>query len=102
MLKNQKQLDFRAEIDYIYPLNTITMLIEGKNLTLSRIRKKASKSWVIVANPEYNISDGQLERGDLIYYSKNKLDIHKFIIDDIPLGVTRYSIFYTGKIESHN
>ncbi len=78
------------------------MLTEGKSLTLSGIRKKASKSWVIVANPEYNRSDGQLERGELIYFSKNKLDVHKFIIEDIPVGVTRYSIFYTGKQGSVN
>lgn len=78
------------------------MLTEGKSMTLSGIRKKASKSWVIVANPEYSSSDGQLERGDLIYFSKNKLDVHKFIIDDIPIGITRYSIFYTGKPGSDN
>ena len=73
------------------------MPIEGENLTLSGIRKKASKSWVIIANPEYNSTDGRLERGDLIYFSKNKLAVHKFIINDIPVGVTHYSIFYTGK-----
>ncbi|TRZ75924.1 MAG: hypothetical protein D4R97_01625 [Bacteroidetes bacterium] len=78
------------------------MLKEGKHLTLSGIRKKASKSWVIVANPEFNSTNGRLKRGDLIYFSKSKLDVHKFIIEDIPTGVTRYSIFYTGETGSNN
>lgn len=102
MLKNHNSVDFTLFIEYIYPFNTLTMLAQTKKMSLSWIRKKASRSWVIVANPEYNSVNGNLERGDLVYYSKDKLDVHKFIIDEIPSGLTHYSIFYTGKLRSNN
>ena len=102
LLKNHNSVDFTLFIEYIYPLNTLTMLAQTKKTSLAWIRKKASGSWVIVANPEYNSVNGNLERGELVYYSKDKLDVHKFIIDEIHAGLTHYSIFFTGKLRSNN
>ena len=74
----------------------LAMLVEEKRMTYGAIRKSTGEGWALVLDPEFSSSSGKLSSGTLIFFSKNKQDVHDFILKDKNKRIKHYSIVYTG------
>jgi hypothetical protein len=76
------------------------MIVSEKPVTYNKIRKMAGNVWALISDPVYSEKDGSLKSGILVYFSKNKEDVQKFILRDKTGIIKEYTILYTGKIPS--
>ena len=76
------------------------MIVSEKPVPYQKIRKMAGNVWALIADPVYSEKDGSLKSGILVYFSKNKEDVQKFILRDKTGIIKEYTILYTGKIPS--
>ena len=81
-----------------YSSNEGVMVIDEKVISFTKIKALVEDSWVLVADPVFSAKDNKLKAGILLYYSKNKEDIHNFILQDDQKLIKHYTIAFTGRL----
>jgi hypothetical protein len=73
------------------------MIVTEKPVSYNKIKKMAENVWALIADPVFSEEDGKLKSGVLIYFSKKKEDVQKFILKDKTGMIRNYTILYTGE-----
>ncbi|MEI6435988.1 MAG: hypothetical protein WCP32_14160 [Bacteroidota bacterium] len=68
---------------------------------MEKIKSLAGEAWALVADPVFSAKNGELKSGILLYFSRDKQDVHEFILHDKQRLIKHYTILFTGKKPAH-
>lgn len=77
------------------------MVIQDTRLSLERIKSITGEAWALIADPVFSQVNGRLQSGFLVYFSKDKEDVHEYILRDTNHMIKHYTILFTGQKPAH-
>lgn len=72
------------------------MITEIKAMTLHDIKRVAVNAWALISDPVYSEKDGKLKSGYLLFFHKDKEQVHQYVMKEGPDSLQHYTIMFTG------
>ena len=68
-----------------------------EELTYNEIKNKVNDSWALIYNPVYSEKTGDLVKGELVYWHKNRKKVEKKVLKDKNPN-KHFTVQYFGEI----